>query len=309
MFKKALLSLALIATTSTAYAAWYLDRDNSMISAEPEVGNAMFMLSSKAGKTQAVQVCEGVFLATAHGALNTPDAVEMNGRPLGDPYNQRIRLYPYPVTSKKRLHVTDFEVQFFAPRLENPALWSSPGKDYVFIKVNPVEADAYARESGLHYSSQTYVPIAMATDSELVRSSDKGEIDVHLYRGLTRFNTDESGVPDFDRNTWATSLAELEKIYSEPQKVEQACTLRQSPRYLHVASDCPSENSVSGSAYISRISDVFYLLGMHTRGIDRSAPSLNELNGGSSMLVSQAFCADFERACGQPCATLVDVTP
>ena len=52
-------------------AAWYQDRDNSMsaVSTEEGVGAAMAIFWTLNGFTQGIQVCRGVFLATAHGVL------------------------------------------------------------------------------------------------------------------------------------------------------------------------------------------------------------------------------------------------
>lgn len=289
------------------YGAWYLDRDNSMEPAEPEVGDAMFLLTSKNGKTQAVQVCEGVFLATAHGALNLAEGAEQNGRPLGDPYNQRIKLYPYPVTSRQSLQVADLDVDFFSPRLENPALWDDRATDYVFIRFDPAAADTYARENEISYSSQSFVPIAMATAGALIQASSTGETDVHLYRGRTRFNTDENGVPDFDRNTWAIDFIELMSIYREPQKVEQACNFRVISTKNHVATDCPIESSVSGSPLITD-GPTRNIVAIATRTQERVLDDFSFQNGGSQVLTSNAFCADYERVCGRPCSVLENIT-
>ena len=58
--------------------AWYLDRDNSMspVSSKEGVGAAMAIAVTKSGYSQAVQVCPGVYLATAHGILDDPEEAQ-----------------------------------------------------------------------------------------------------------------------------------------------------------------------------------------------------------------------------------------
>ena len=67
--------------------AWYQDRDNSMtpVSTEEGVGAAMVTIWSLIGLTQGIQVCPGVYLATAHGVLDDRSKARSEGRSLRDP--------------------------------------------------------------------------------------------------------------------------------------------------------------------------------------------------------------------------------
>ena len=60
-------------------ATWYQDRDNSMspVSTKKGVGAAMASVFTKNGRSQAIQVCPGVYLATAHGVLDKPKEVQI----------------------------------------------------------------------------------------------------------------------------------------------------------------------------------------------------------------------------------------
>lgn len=69
-------------------ASWYQDRDNSMspVSTEEGVGAAMATFWAHLGSfSQGIQVCPGVYLATAHGVLDDPVKARMQGRDLRDP--------------------------------------------------------------------------------------------------------------------------------------------------------------------------------------------------------------------------------
>ena len=84
------------------------------------------------------------------------------------------------------------ESQFVSPRLRDPWSWSDPTTDYVFIKVdNPLRPNDFVR------------PIR-SSNQRLIEASNSGEINIHLYRPQTRFNTDSNGTPDFNNKTWAS---------------------------------------------------------------------------------------------------------
>jgi hypothetical protein len=73
----------LMLSASAVSGAWYLDRDNSMSDANDDVGQAMAIVLGRNGTaTQALQVCSGGYLSTAHGALDDPIKAEAAGRPL-----------------------------------------------------------------------------------------------------------------------------------------------------------------------------------------------------------------------------------
>lgn len=85
-----------------ARASWFDGRDNSMrpielTSGTPEghIGRAMAVIMSRAGISEAVQVCEGVYLAAGHGILDSPSVAQTSNRPQRPIEEQRVRVIAY----------------------------------------------------------------------------------------------------------------------------------------------------------------------------------------------------------------------
>ncbi len=278
-------------------AAWYQDRDNSMspVSTKKGVGAAMATIFSKIGKSQAIQVCPGVYLATAHGVLDDPRKAKKDGRPQETPSGNMYGMSPYPLSRETVMRAKN-DSSYMSPRIENPSAWSDPTTDYVFIKVdNPLKPNNFIR------------PVR-SSNQRLIEASSKGELDVYLYRPSTRFNTDSKGTPDFNKKTWAKRLDDMKPLYQQPMRVNQPCQTVQGYEGL-VGSDCPNEQSVSGSSEVTTINGQDYLVGMHIHGRAISEDSFEETPAPNAFVPSSHFCDDYESVCGEPCAELDEVLP
>jgi hypothetical protein len=277
-------------------AAWYQDRDNSMtpVSTDEGVGAAMATIFTRSGDSQAVQVCPGVYLATAHGVLDDPSAARREGRAVETPSGNMYGMSPYPL-SRETLMTARNDSSYISPRLRDPSNWSDPTTDYVFITVdNPIRPNDFVR------------PVR-SSDQRLIEASNSGEMDVHLYRPQTRFNTDRNGTPDFNVDTWASDFDELQSLYQSPMRVNQPCSA--SENYGLIGTNCPTEQTVSGSPYTAEISGNSYLMGMHIKGDLRSYDSMADSELPNGYIQSSHFCEDYESVCGQPCAELDEVLP
>ncbi len=277
-------------------AAWYQDRDNSMSPVSPEegVGAAMAIIDSKIGYSQGIQVCPGVYLATAHGVLDDPRKAKKEGRALRDPNNNLKYIDPYPMSDDEFMKIES--ARFTSPRLRAPSTWIESKTDYVFIKVdNPLKPDHFVR------------PVR-GSNRRLIDASNSGEIDVHLYRPPTRFNTDSKGTPDFNRKTWAQKFEQVSSLYDTPLRVNQSCQTVPGYEGL-IGSDCPNEQSVSGSSEVTNINGQDYLVGMHIHGGAISEESFEETPAPNAFVPSSHFCDDYESVCGEPCAELDEVLP
>ncbi|MBC6405541.1 MAG: hypothetical protein GDA41_07455 [Rhodospirillales bacterium] len=127
--------------------AWYLDRDNSMspVSSEEGVGAAMAIAVTKSGYSQAVQVCPGVYLATAHGILDDPEEAQKQNRTQDSPSENIYGISPYPL-SEKTVMTAKNDSSYLSPRIKNPSAWRDPQTNYVFIKVdNPLNPNHFIR--------------------------------------------------------------------------------------------------------------------------------------------------------------------
>ena len=277
-------------------AAWYQDRDNSMtaVSTEEGVGAAMATFWSLNGFTQGVQVCPGVYLASAHGVLDDPNKARSEGRDLREPMSSFMTAVAYPMGPSNGMNVSS-NSQFISPRLRDPSTWSDPTTDYVFVTVdNPLRPNNFVR------------PVR-GSDQRLVEASNSGEMNVHLYRPQTRFNTDSKGTPDFNAETWASDIQEVEPLYQAPLRVNEPCSA--STNYGLIGTDCPVEQAVSGSPGVTNIDGTDYLVGMHTKGNPRSYESTSDSDRLNGYIQSSHFCEDYESVCGQPCAELDEVLP
>ena len=277
-------------------AAWYQDRDNSMSPVSPEegVGAAMVVIDSKRALTQGIQVCPGVYLATAHGALDNPIKARKEGRVLRDPNNNLKYIDPYPMSDDDYMEIEN--ARFTSPRLRDPSKWTDPTTDYVFIKVdNPLKPNHFVR------------PVR-SSNQRLVDASRRGEIDVHLYRPKTRFDKDSKGTPVFSKGLQAKTFEQVSPLYNAPMKVNQPCQTVQGYEGL-IGSDCPSEQAVSGSPKVTSINGQYYLVGMHIHGSAISEESFEKAFLPNAFVPSSHFCKDYESVCGQPCAELDEVLP
>ena len=167
---------------------WYQDRDNSMspVSTKKGVGAAMASVFSKSGRSQAIQVCPGVYLATAHGVLDNPKEARREERPQETPSGNMYGMSPYPL-SRKNIMTAKNDSSYMSPRIREPSTWIESNTDYVFIKVdNPLRPDHFVR------------PVK-SSNQRLIDASRRGEIDVHIYKPQTRFNIDSNGIPIFPR--------------------------------------------------------------------------------------------------------------
>ena len=184
-------------------ATWYQDRDNSMspVSTRSGVGAAMAIFLTLVGYSQGIQVCPGVYLATAHGVLDSPIKAKEERRALRIPLGSFMTAVAYPMRPSNGMNVLS-DSQFTSPRLRDPSTWSDPTTDYVFVKVyNPIKPNDFVR------------PVR-SSNQRLIEASTNGEIDVYLYRPQTRFNTDSNGTPDFNRKTWATDIENKWCLYT-----------------------------------------------------------------------------------------------
>ncbi len=133
-----------------------------------------------------------------------------------------------------------------------------------------------------------------------------------MYRGKTRYQILPNGDLNFDE-TASIARNDYDKItplYQEPQRVVQSCGIVPSSAPINdgfIRHDCPTENSVSGSSLVTEIDGQSYLVGLVTRAILANMRSVAEDGVGSSAIASSEFCADYQTACGQPCAQLDDV--
>ncbi len=266
-------------------AAWYQDRDNSMspVSTKSGVGAAMVILMTQIGVTQGIQVCPGVYLATAHGVLDNPNKAKGKG-----PY---WSISGYPRSRGTKMALPD-KSTMISPRLRDPSLWNDPVTDYVFIKVdNPLRSNDFVR------------PIR-SSNQRLIEASRRGEIDIHLYRPQTRFDTDLKGTPDF--NSKLVGGSEMTRRYQAPMRVNEPCQTVEGYDGL-IGSNCPTEQAISGSSYVTKIDDQDYLVGLHVRGDANSYENFSDDSMPNLNIPSSEFCKDYESVCGEPCVDLDEV--
>ena len=277
-------------------AAWYRDRDNSMspVSTDEGVGAAMASVFSKSGVNQAIQVCPGVYLATAHGVLDNPKEARREERPQETPSGNMYGMSPYPL-SRKTIMTAKNDSSYVSPRIGNPSAWIDPSTDYVFIKVdNPLKTNHFVR------------PVR-SSNQRLIYASRRGEIDVHLYRSKTVFYTDSEGTPIFSKGSQAKTFEQFSPLYDAPMRVNQPCQTVQGYEGL-IGSDCPNEDAVSGSPEVTSDGQ-YYFVGMHIHGSAISEESFEKAFLPNAFVPSSHFCNDYESVCGQPCAELDEVLP
>ena len=282
-------------------ATWYNDRDNSMtkLSTEEGIGAAMVIIDSKSGYTQGIQVCPGVYLATAHGALDRPDRAKRDGRELREPHNHMKYISTYPLkTGEYKKIENENDAEFIASHMKDPGSWNqSPKTDYVFIKIKePIKP-------------QNFVRPLMVSDSEFKKLVNDGTIDFRLYRQPTLYEKLPDGRPDFSIKR-DYSYKRLEELYEAPLMVNEPCNYVNGPNNRIPSTDCPVENGVSGSSFITNIGGEDFLIGLLTRGkADEHKDNFNPEKDGNGFIPSNLFCKDYEKACGVPCPNIEDVLP
>lgn len=321
-FRSISLAALIISSGTIAVAGWNLSRDNTFIVADDAVGRAMYTLRSKVASTQATQVCPGVFLTTAHSSLNNPSNARENGRPLGDPYNQRIKVYPYPLRDKTSFNVSEITTSFYSSWLNdvwgdntappNSLSWVEIPtlEDFVFIKMDKDELSAKALERGFQYDPNEYVALANVNANQASLLSNELRLPIYLYRSETLYPRGEDGLPIFDEALKARTFEDLKTIYDAPMRVFEQCRIGLSDFMARgsigrlFSSNCPEENHVSGSPYAVHIDDVPLIVGIHKQGYD-AEPGSRELNLSEGEAIASAnMCKEYENACGHKCASL-----
>lgn len=285
--------------------AWYTSRDNSMKdidikedSVDGKVGRAMAIMIAK-GSSQGIQVCPGVYLATAHGILDDPREAECSipfnnnckVRELNEPSKNFKGASHYPF-SEKTAQFAWKNNNFTSPRTQIKTKWTKRNSDYVFIKTHK------------SYRPNDFIRPLNITNSNLVKLREKN-YKTYLYRGETSFETDKNGKPNFKkkRKKEKNYLTTLKSRYSKPQKVVVPCTLETRREIGLTFHDCPTEGGVSGSPLITYIKGKPYLTGIHVLGRSEILQSFNN-DYGSTFLNSNMFCRDYKKVCGRPCVTL-----
>ena len=280
-------------------AGWYQDRDNSMspVSTDEGVGSAMATIFTKSGVSQGIQVCPGVYLATAHGVLDNPKEARREERPQKTSSGNMYGMSPYPL-SRKTIMTAKNDSSYVSPSIGNSSAWRDLSTDYVFIKVdNPLKPDHFVR------------PIT-SSDQRLVDDSRSGKIDVHLYRPQTRFDKDSKVTPIFSKGLQAKTFEKISPLYNAPMRVDELCDLRIFSS-TSLGSSCPAEKAVSGSPNTTNINGEDYLLGFVRGGdpLNNTPKNFETHNSPNLVLQSAKFCKDYESVCGQPCAELDEVLP
>ena len=190
-------------------AGWYQDRDNSMspVSTRSGVGAAMATFWSLNGFTQGIQVCPGVYLATAHGALHSPVKARERGVALRSPLNNSVRVIGYPMDPDNMMRAEGSESQYVSPRLRDPS--DTFGATQILQLGATPQLITFCKVDNSPLRPNDFVTPVRSSSQRLIEASTNGEIDVYLYRPQTRFNTDSNGTPDFNRKTWADDIKKM----------------------------------------------------------------------------------------------------
>ena len=279
-------------------AAWYQDRDNSMspVSTDEGVGAAMATIFTKSGLNQGIQVCPGVYLATAHGVLDNPSKARADGRPQKTSSGNMYGMSPYPL-SRKTVMTAKNDSSYVSPRIGNPSAWTDPSTDYVFVRVDKA------------IRPNNFVRPITSSDQRLIDDSRRGEIDFHLYRPQTRFAKDSKGTPIFSKGFQAKTFEQISPLYNAPMRVNEPCKLFDPFNSSVIDSNCPNEHAVSGSPEITTIDGESFLVGLHISGDPNSYEKFSDDSVPNAFIQSSHFCNDYESVCGQPCAELDEVLP
>ncbi len=273
-------------------ATWYSDRDNSMtkLSTDEGVGAAMVVIDSFSGYTQGIQVCPGVYLATAHGALDWPSRAKRDGRDVREPNDHMKFIDPYPMSDDNFQKITD------AKYIYSKDWEKSAKKDYVFITIDePMKPKNFVR------------PLMM-TDSEFRKATREGLIDFRLHRQPSLYPSLPDGRPDLEQDELDISFDRVQELYDAPLRVNGPCKLDSHPRAKIFGTSCPVENGVSGSSLITTINGEDFVVGIITKGnAEIHQEKFDPLKDGNGFVQSNLFCKDYEKACGEPCPELKNV--
>lgn len=297
--------LLLLFIGGVSHAAWFLDRDNSMIHAKDEVGKALVNVSSRGGKSVGVQVyCpkyknKSVVLTSAHGVLDDPKEALKERRKLRSPKKNFWSAAKMPWKKGKGGKASK-NSQFHSPRINNDRAWKDSSTDYAFVVLDK-KLDKQVKG----------VKILKASSKELVQASNSGDLKVHLYRAKTWYKTKKDGFPDFPKNPKNKKQKmrniHLKHIYDKSLKVKKACRL--SSLDIGTSTNCPQEIGVSGSPYATKVNGKSYIAGVTIEGIDKTYKTSGDAQWGSTFLNSSDFCSDYEKLCGTPCVDIKDVLP
>ncbi len=294
-------------------AAWFMNRDNSMSDAIDGASKALYIFSSTQGTGVIAQICPGVFITAAHGI--TEGVLSYKGEALkkflASSNGNRVRIYSFPMTRGMYFNGQFINFEYFGKSLSGYLAWNDPANDYLILKVNPSEAKTYAGAKGFYYNPKYYITPVSASAEEIKQASDNGQIDIHLYRGKTRFDWDEQAktpvTNDKGKFDITTFNRDLGRIFNIPQRVNERCEIGGGYSYS-ITNSCPSEKGVSASPYIFKKNNKFYLVGIHKSGSGkRENYFFSSQDGGTNFLQSTAFCEDYKKACGKPCVTLKKV--
>jgi len=107
----------------------------SPVSTDEGVGAAMATIFTKSGVSQGIQVCPGVYLATAHGVLDNPSKARADGRPQKTSSGNMYGMSPYPL-SRETIMTAKNDISYVSPRIGNTSAWRDSSTDYVFIRVD-----------------------------------------------------------------------------------------------------------------------------------------------------------------------------
>jgi hypothetical protein len=284
-------------------ATWYNDRDNSMtkLSTEEGIGAAMVIIDSKSGYTQGIQVCPGVYLATGHGVMDAPWRVEAEGRDKLRTLTENMKnIVRYPFENREYRKIREPEdAEFISSHIEDLKKGQKIAKtDYVFIKVKE------------QMRPENHIRPLMVSDSEFKRLVNDGTIDFRLHRQPTLYETLPDGRPDFNYPDLDMTFERIEKLYDAPLVVNEPCSYVNGLNNRIPSTNCPSENGVSGSSFITNIDGEDFLVGMLTRGkAEEHKDEFNPKKDGNAFIPSNLFCKDYEKACGVPCPNIEDVLP
>lgn len=293
-----------------AHAAWHDGRDNSMKDADDQASQSMMILSNKNGKSIAFQICPGVFLTSAHGLLNTPERAKINERPINDIKNQRIRLYAFPMTPQKALTDRELNFSYISPMLQDKQNWAIRHLDYAFVIADPETAVKTALKKGFSYNPDNFISPLIYAPKSFENANLEGKVSTHLYRGRPRLPISADSFPirnssgQFDGTKYFSNRDSFSAL-DKPQRVVHSCTIR-AGKYMF-RNDCPTEQGVSGSPYVSKIGDSFYTVGLHVSGTDYVASDTPKLSHktrelGAAGIMPNQFCEDYKKVCGMPCA-------
>jgi len=280
-------------------AAHYLDLDNSMSPARNKPGRAMATMYSSNGVSQGVQVCPGVYLATAHGVLDDLTRELRDGETRHKtPAEMGHVVAAYPLSPETRMTASTNQ-QFISPRINNKDAWNDPSTDYVFIKV----------DNPLPDRRNDFLPLVSATSEDLISYTEDNLIETYLYRNLPLFEKDSQGNYDFSRPT--LGIDSLVEKLREPQRVNRECNFSSSAFSNKSTTNCPSEPGSSGSPMVTSINGRPYLSAMMRGGQTANIDRYQEGAGGSSLINSSAFCEDYQTACGSnfKCNSLRELLP